>query len=110
MQRVCCRGGGRNDFEESEKKYYMIESSGNNMEINHRLDKIEQTLERLEAVLTGDKYNPVGYVGRLDNVEKRIEKLEDARREEKWLATTFKIASGAIVGAAAVKILEQIIK
>ena len=88
----------------------MEQVNGNNMEINNRLDKIEQTLERLEAAILGDKFNDNGYKKRMELAEKRLDKLEDARKREEWITTFFKYASGAIVGAAAVKIFEQLIK
>jgi hypothetical protein len=79
-----------------------MQNGGNNMEINIRLDKIEQTLERLEAALVGDKFNGQGYKGRLENVEARLSKLENSAAAKLWVF----FGAGGIGGAVIVKIIE----
>jgi len=83
-----------------------MENGGNNMEINVRLDKIEQTLERLEAALVGDKYNNNGYKSRIEDVENRLKKLENNARAQLW----FFIGAGGLGGAGIVKFIEFLSK
>jgi BMFP domain-containing protein YqiC len=71
--------------------------NGNNMEINERLDKIEQTLERLEAALVGDKFNGSGYKGRLETIEDKVRKLENRQTANSWLETGAKLVVGAAI-------------
>jgi tetrahydromethanopterin S-methyltransferase subunit G len=79
-----------------------MNQAGNNMEIEKRLDNIEQILERFE-----DKYNGNnGYMQRQDNIEKRVEKLERHHAAQLW----FFLGAGGLGGAGIVKLFEHFLK
>ena len=80
-----------------------METNGNKLEINIRLDKIEQTLERLEAALLGDKYNGDGYIKKIEKLDQRVEKLEKAQSAQLW----FFLGAGGLGGAGIVKLIEH---
>ena len=86
-----------------------MEAQSNNS-INHRLDKIEQTLERLESALLGDKYNGRGYKGRLEDAEERLDALEKAKDRNSAFETVAKLAIGAAIGGVVLKFLEHFLK
>jgi tetrahydromethanopterin S-methyltransferase subunit G len=84
-----------------------MSQAGNNMEIEKRLDNIEQILERFEASFFGDKYNGNnGYMQRQDNIEKRVEKLERHHAAQLW----FFLGAGGLGGAGIVKLFEHFLK
>jgi hypothetical protein len=83
-----------------------MEQSGNNIQINGRLDKIEQTLERLESALLGDKYNGHGYIKKIDSLSDRVEKLEKAQQAQLW----FFLGAGGLGGAGLVKLIEHFLQ
>ena len=81
-----------------------MEEIGNHIEIEKRLDKIEQILERFESALFGDKYNGNnGHMQRMDRVECRLDKIEKYNAAQKW----FLVGSGVAGGAGLVKVLES---
>jgi hypothetical protein len=80
-----------------------MEAQSNNS-INHRLDKIEQTLERLESAFLGDKYtNGRGYISENEELKKRVSQLEKNQSSLKW----FMFGSGVTGGAGLIKVLES---
>jgi hypothetical protein len=84
-----------------------MEQGGNKLEIEKRLDNIEQILERFEASFFGDKYNNNnGFVHRIDNLDKRVEKLEKHHAAQLW----FFLGAGGIGGAGIVKLFEHFLK
>ena len=81
-----------------------MEQHGNNIEIEKRLDKIEQILERFESSFFGDKYNGNnGYLQRMDRTESRLDKIEKYNLAQKW----FLFGAGVTGGAGLVKVLES---
>jgi hypothetical protein len=81
-----------------------MEQHGNNMEIEKRLDKIEQILERFESALFGDKFNGNnGHLQRMDRIENRLDLIEKYNAAQKW----FLFGAGATGGAGLVKVLES---
>jgi hypothetical protein len=83
---------------------------GGNIHLNTRLDKIEQTLERLEAAILGDKYNRNGHSVRIESLEKEVAELKKARQQNMFIETFVKLFSGAIIGAVAYKLIEHFTK
>ena len=81
-----------------------MDHDGNIQQIECRLGKIEQILERFESALFGDKFNGNnGYLQRLESMERRIEKVEKYNAAQMW----FFIGAGGLGGAGLVKIFDH---
>jgi uncharacterized coiled-coil DUF342 family protein len=86
-------------------------------ELKEQVDSIDKDLKVLKEMVVeirtairGNHLNPNGYGPMIDDHEKRINDLENKGRENKMAESIFKIAGGATVGAAVVKILESFLK
>ena len=81
-----------------------MDNHGNIQQIECRLGKIEQILERFESALFGDKFNGNnGYLQRLESMERRIEKIEKYNSAQMY----FFLGAGGLGGAGIVKIIEH---
>lgn len=85
-----------------------MEENGNNMEnnLNQRLDKIENTLERIQRAILGDEFDGHGIKSKVEDLQSRVKKLENAQQAQLW----FFLGSGFVGGAGLVKVLEHFFK
>lgn len=78
--------------------------------IDIELKSLKEMVIEIRTAIRGNHLNPNGYGPMIDDHEKRLQELENKGRENKMAESVFKIAGGATVGAAVVKILESFLK